>query len=182
MGPIAFFGLVINDIKLWKLIDTISNVEGIMTEKEILDDITVIIEAEYAKREQTQGRMVVPFPDETVSLLNILSNKLETKVERLFFWKILKDALEKEPPYSNQKTEFLIYSAADRIITFFISVGKVDDALNYFNLERNVDYYLIIVIKAVRNLLINEPHHFDRQNLIRLEGCVSNILPQIIRE
>ena len=160
-----------------------------MTQQEILNDIKTIIEGQWARDFQIKpGSIHIPFEDEIVPLLISLSLKLKTEEERSFFWGTLQELLEKDFPiiqdgHTSQDEHIrvpqLILREIDKIFIFFVKVNKVDVALNYFDKERNINESFNSVLWALRNLLIQDPHYFDKNTLERLDRSMSRILKQI---
>ena len=160
-----------------------------MTQQEILNDIKTIIEGQHARDFQIKpGSMRVPYENEIVPLLTYLSLNLKTDEERAFFWGTLQKFLEKDSTRiqdglktQNEHIQItqLILSEIDKIFILFVNMNKVDIALNYFDKERNIDESFNSVLWALRNLLIQEPYHFDRSTLERLDQGMSRILKQI---
>jgi hypothetical protein len=163
-----------------------------MTQQEILNDIKIIIEGQRARDFQIKpSGMRIPFSNEVVPLLITLSLKLKTEEERSFFWGILQTPLEKEFQvdwdglYSQDeqvRVTQLVLSEIDKIFTLFIKANRINIALNYFDCERNIDELFISALSALRDLLFQEPHYFNRNILERLDKSISRISRQIEAE
>jgi len=163
--------------------------EIIMTKEEIVEDIIVILEGNMQKLTDASNRkFLIPPPDNAVNLLYALSQRL-AKDEKEYFWQILSAPFEKEiriiPMLKltiQQKATLRIFNNMGRIFELLIKTDRIDTALTYFKIERNINHKLYSILKSIKNLLDNEPGRFNREILTLLEKYMSALIGQINRE